>query len=74
FGIWRQSRERTQSVFAISNVTKEAKTLSLADINLIAGDQWWDLISGDTITDIEGDFILAPYQTIWISNKAPETV
>jgi len=72
FGIWRQSRERTQSIFAISNVTNEEKTLSLADINLIAGDRWWDLISGHIITDIEGDFSLSPYRTVWFSNVAPD--
>ncbi|WP_222102956.1 sugar phosphorylase [Sphingorhabdus sp. SMR4y] len=72
FGIWRQSRERTQSIFAITNVTNEEKTLSLADINLIAGDRWWDLISGHIITDIEGDFSLSPYRTVWFSNVAPD--
>ncbi len=68
FGIWRQSLDRKQSIFAITNVTKEIKSLSLADINLIAGDLWWDLISGQSITDIEGRFSLSPYQTVWISN------
>jgi sucrose phosphorylase len=71
FGIWRQSRERKQSIFAITNVTKDEKTLSLADINLIAGDTWWDLIAGHIVSDIEADFALRPYQTIWISNVAP---
>lgn len=68
FGIWRQSLDRKQSIFAVTNVTKEIKSLSLADINLIAGDLWWDLISGQSITDIEGGFSLSPYQTVWISN------
>ncbi|MEH6759193.1 MAG: sugar phosphorylase [Parasphingorhabdus sp.] len=73
FGIWRQSVDRKQSIFAVSNVTNEQKTLTLADINLIAGDLWWDLISGQSIADIEGDFPLAPYQTIWISNVRQKT-
>jgi len=71
FGIWRQSIDRTQSIFAVTNVTKEKKNLALADINLIAGDPWWDLISGASIADIEGEFSLAPYQTVWISNVKP---
>ncbi len=71
FGIWRQNIKRTQSIFAVTNVTKEPKTLSLADINLIAGTPWWDLISGEPIVDLEGDFMLAPYQTIWTSNVEP---
>lgn len=72
FGIWRQSLDRKQSVFAVTNVTNEEKMLSLADINLIAGDQWLELISGQLIEDIEGDFSFAPYQTVWISNVKPQ--
>lgn len=71
FGIWRQSIDRTQSIFAVTNVTDKEKNLALADINLIAGDPWWDLISGESIADIEGDFPLFPYQTVWISNTKP---
>ena len=74
FGVWRQSRDRKQSIFAITNVTKEEKMLSLSDINLIAGDNWWDLISGQIIVDIESYFSLSPYQTVWISNRAPVAV
>jgi len=74
FGIWRQSLDRKQSIFAITNVTKEEKMLALADINLITGDHWWDLISGQIIVDIESYIALAPYQTVWISNGAPVAV
>lgn len=72
FGIWRQSQDRKQSIFAVTNVTKNKKNLALVEINLIAGDQWWDLISGRSIADIEGDFALAPYQSVWITNVSPE--
>lgn len=74
FGIWRQSRDRKQSIFAITNVTKEEKMLALADINLITGDSWWDLISGQIIVDIESYIALSPYRTVWISNGAPVAV
>ncbi len=70
FGIWRQSIDRKQSIFAVTNVTNSTKNLSLADINLISGDSWHDLVSGTVIEDIETDFPLAPYQTVWISNGA----
>lgn len=72
FGIWRQSIDRKQSIFSVTNVTNEEKVLLLAEMNLIAGDRWWDLVSGLSIADIEGDIDLAPYQTVWISNVAPE--
>ncbi len=74
FGIWRQNRDRKQSIFAITNVTQDEKTLSLADINLIAGDTWQDLISGHILVDIESDYRLAPYQTVWFCNGAPKPV
>ena len=70
FGFWRQSQDRKQSIFAITNVTNKEKILSLADINLIAGDTWRDLISGHVVIDIEGDMPLSPYQTVWFGNGA----
>lgn len=71
FGIWRQSMDRKQSIFSVTNVTDQEKTLMLTEMNLIAGDCWWDLISGSSIADIDGDLLLAPYQTVWISNVEP---
>ena len=35
FGVWRQSLDRVQSVFALHNVSDEAVTLSLSALNLI---------------------------------------
>lgn len=69
FGIWRQSLNRAQSIFAVTNVTDQFKSLALADINLISGDNWWDIISGAPIADIEAQLSLAPYQTVWITNR-----
>ncbi|MBT8079990.1 MAG: sugar phosphorylase, partial [Gammaproteobacteria bacterium] len=45
FGIWRQSTDRRQDVFSISNVTREPQTVELANINLASTDEWWDLLS-----------------------------
>ncbi len=68
FGVWRQSLDRAQSVFSVTNVTDQVKPLALADINLIASDGWWDVISGAEIPDIEGMMELQPYQSVWITN------
>jgi sucrose phosphorylase len=72
FGIWRQSTDREQSIFSVTNMTHHEKSLLLADINLISGTPWWDLISLAPIDDIEGEFLLAPYQTAWITNVKPK--
>ena len=46
FGYWRQSIDRRQSVFCVSNISAEAQHLQLADINLTDTEEWMDLIGG----------------------------
>lgn len=72
FGIWRQDKNKTQSIFCISNVTNRSKTLTLTSINLIEGQKWWDLITENYITDICGEIALSAYQSMWITNKDSE--
>ena len=73
FGFWRQSPDRSQSIFCIFNIANRTLELPLYDINLIGTDRWKDLISGDDITDIEGYTRLAPYQSLWITNRWDDT-
>ncbi|ARN73754.1 sugar phosphorylase [Oceanicoccus sagamiensis] len=68
FAFWRQSIQREQSIFCLSNVTRSEQLINLADINLIGTDQWTDLLSGETLADLEGQLKLSPYQTVWLSN------
>ena len=69
FGFWRQSIGREQSIFAIHNVSKSPQKLSLLEVNLISTDAWVDLIGGGPIADLDGEMTLAPYQTVWLTNK-----
>ena len=69
FGFWRQSMDRRQSIFCISNISANTLSLSLLDINLIGTESWFDLVSGDALNEIDGSFELKPYQTCWITNK-----
>jgi sucrose phosphorylase len=69
FGIWRQSIDRSQSIFCISNLTKNKKSISLLDINLIPTNEWFDIISQAKIKNINGGILFKPYQTYWITNK-----
>ena len=68
FSVWRQSRDRKQSIFALTNVSSKTVKVNSNQINLIDNEQWFDLLSPkEKITD--GQFIkLNPYQTIWITN------
>ncbi|MEG3768251.1 sugar phosphorylase [Alteromonas sp. 14N.309.X.WAT.G.H12] len=68
FGYWRQSLDRKQSIFCVSNVTKEEQSILLSSINLIGTDKWMDLITREELHDVSGFLKLNPYQTVWISN------
>lgn len=69
FGFWRQSLDRQQSLFCISNISDKGQTLMLADINLIDNEQWHDLISVQPCSGGNG-IEMEPYQTVWITNSA----
>lgn len=69
FGVWRQGLDRDQSIFALHNVSDETVELDTALLNLIDGDVWTDLISGETISSEQGPITFAPYQCRWISNR-----
>ncbi len=69
FGIWRQSIDCCQIIFAITNVTPLEQSLSLSHLNMVFSDRWFDLISDDEITNHEGVLFFPPYKTYWISNE-----
>lgn len=69
FGIWRQSIERSQSIFCISNLTNVKQKISLLDINLISTNNWFDILSNKKIKNIGDELLFKPYQTFWITNK-----
>ena len=69
FGIWRQSIDLSQNIYAITNVTHLEQSLSLSNLNLAFSDRWFDLISGNEISNSASVVSFNPYQTLWISNK-----
>ncbi|WP_353517989.1 sugar phosphorylase [Thalassotalea sp. SU-HH00458] len=69
FGFWRQSLNRKQSIFCISNISNKPLALPLSELNLVITESWTELISGAEITDLTEELLLEPYQTVWISNK-----
>ncbi|WP_349768669.1 sugar phosphorylase [Rhodobacter sp. NTK016B] len=68
-GVWRQSLDRRQSIFALHNVSAEAVELDAYALNLIDDEEWYDLLSGEPI-DADGMIPMAPYQVRWITNDA----
>ncbi|NNC98769.1 MAG: alpha-amylase [Gammaproteobacteria bacterium] len=69
FGFWRQSIDRSQSIFCIQNISIHEVSLALSDINLIGTENWYDLISGEEIGDLSVTMTLKPYQCMWITNR-----
>ncbi|SLN49526.1 Sucrose phosphorylase [Pseudoruegeria aquimaris] len=69
FGVWRQSLDRDQSIFALHNVSAETVEVSPFSINLIEGEDWVDLLSGERIAADHGNIAFAPYQCRWITNR-----
>lgn len=70
FGFWRQSMDRSQSIFAVNNMTDEEVIIPAMSLNLIGGANWQDLLSGETIRAQGGDIVFAPYQCRWITNRS----
>ncbi len=68
-GVWRQSLDRRQSIFALHNVSAAAVDLDAYALNLIEDEEWYDLLSGEPI-DADGMIPMAPYQVRWITNDA----
>ncbi|MEO1564082.1 MAG: sugar phosphorylase [Pseudomonadota bacterium] len=69
FGVWRQSLDRSQSIFALHNLSADALSLSTTSVNLIEGEEWFDLLTGEGIA-AHGDGIdFAPYQCRWVTNR-----
>ena len=84
FGIWRQSLDRSQSIFALHNLSADTVNVLYAELNLIADEQWGDLLSNEMLVNdqtvknqaAEGQaieaqtaIVLQPYQCAWITNQ-----
>ena len=70
FAFWRQSLLRDQSIFCLNNISDTEQEVSLSNLNLVSTDQWSDLISGEKLRQDQEIIKLAPYQSVWLSNKA----
>ena len=68
FAVWRQSRDRKQSIFALTNVSSKTIKLNTNKINLIDDEQWFDLLSQETKITDDQYIKLMPFQSLWITN------
>ena len=68
-GVWRQSIDKSQNIFAITNISSVERKLALSKINLIENEIWKDLLQPDLKIDKFKVLKLSHFQTVWISNK-----
>ena len=68
FAVWRQSRDRKQSIFALTNVSSKTIKLNTNKINLIDDEKWFDLLSQETKITDDQYIKLMPFQSLWITN------
>ena len=69
FGVWRQSIDRSQNIFAITNISSVVRELKLSKINLFENQLWLALLKPDKSLNNLKILKLKPFQTVWISNK-----
>jgi len=69
FAFWRQSWDRRRNVFCLHNVSDEEQRISVATMNLIGTEDWFDLISGESLAEDASEVTLAPYQSLWLANR-----
>jgi len=69
FGFWRQSQDRQQSIFCISNITDHDMELFINDLNLVMTDNWFELIEGVELEMHQETIVMKPYQTLWLTNR-----
>ncbi|MEC8863690.1 MAG: sugar phosphorylase [Planctomycetota bacterium] len=70
FGFWRQSRDRQQSIFCVSNLTNEEQILEVTELNLIKNQVWRDLLRESVVESYQRAWAVKPYRTLWITNSA----
>lgn len=68
FGFWRQSIDRKQDTFCITNLTNRDLVLPLQTLNLYTGVKWRNLLTGQIFERRDLELIFSPYQSMWISN------
>ena len=67
---WRESLDRSQSIFAIHNISDQPQQIPLVELNLIDTEHWSDLLTNQTFTQEQTHLNLAPYGSAWISNNS----
>ncbi len=69
FAFWRQSLNRSQSIFCLNNISDQPQDILLSSINLISTDPWKDLLGNVSNLGESDSITLEPYQSAWLTNR-----
>ena len=69
FGVWRQSLDRKQNTFCITNLTDKDLKLPLHTLNLYSGVKWVDLLTEQSYKNHDQEVTFSPYQSMWITGR-----
>lgn len=61
--------DRKQNIFCLHNITKEHIQISLTSVNLVATEDWIDLMTGEELPKGITTLDFKPYQCVWLANK-----
>ena len=67
--LWRQSKDKRQSIFSVTNVSSKNIEFNPNKLNLIKNEKWRDLLDPKTKINVKQKIILKPFETLWISNN-----
>jgi|TARA_B110000495_G_scaffold202200_1_gene221637 sucrose phosphorylase len=56
-------------VFCLHNVSSKVQRISVASINLVVTEDWFDLISGEALDPEVMEIELSPCQCYWLMNR-----
>ena len=56
-------------MFCLHNVSSKVQRISVASINLVVTEDWFDLISGEALDPEVMEIELSPYKRCWVVNR-----
>jgi sucrose phosphorylase len=65
----RNTADKSQIIYCISNITDEIQSLLISSINLAHSSKFIDLVSSKPLSAELESLSLQPYQTVWLANE-----
>jgi sucrose phosphorylase len=67
FALLRVSPDEAEQVLCLHNISSQPQKLDFAKNDFdFSSTRFMDLITDEMISDLQGNFVLAPYQTLWL--------